>query len=46
MIFASPEPVGRDVLARVGGRECSLELLIDDIREELRDVGSPCGRFR
>jgi chromosome segregation and condensation protein ScpB len=30
------EPVGRDVLARVIGSACSLELLIDDIREELR----------
>ncbi len=36
VIFASPEPVGRDVLARVVGRICSIDLLIDDIREELR----------
>lgn len=36
VIFASPEPVGRDALARVVGRDCSIDLLIDDIREELR----------
>lgn len=36
VIFASPEPVGRAVLARVVGRNCSIDLLIDDIRAELR----------
>ncbi|WIW50396.1 SMC-Scp complex subunit ScpB (plasmid) [Bradyrhizobium sp. 62B] len=36
VIFASPEPVMRETLARVVGRDCSIELLIDDIREELR----------
>ncbi|UOM37084.1 SMC-Scp complex subunit ScpB [Acuticoccus sp. I52.16.1] len=36
VIFASPEPVGREVLARVVGRECNLDLIIDDIRSELR----------
>jgi segregation and condensation protein B len=36
VIFASPEPVTREVLARVVGRDCSLDLLIDDIRAELR----------
>jgi len=36
VIFASPEPVGRKILARVVGRDCSLDLLIDDIRAELR----------
>lgn len=36
VIFASPEPVGRDMLARVVGRDCSIDLLIDDIRGELR----------
>lgn len=36
VIFASPEPVGRDVLARVVGRSCNLDLILDDIREELR----------
>lgn len=37
VIFASPDPVGREVLARVVGRDCSLDLLIDDIRAELRE---------
>lgn len=37
VIFASPVPVGREMLARVVGRECSLDLLIDDIRVELRE---------
>lgn len=36
VIFAASEPVGRDVLARVVGRDCSIDFLIDDIREELR----------
>ncbi|MCP4561880.1 MAG: SMC-Scp complex subunit ScpB [Bosea sp.] len=35
VIFASPEPVGRETLARVVGRDCSIDLLIDDIRDEL-----------
>jgi len=37
VIFASAEPVGREVLARVVGKECSIDLLIDDLVEELRD---------
>lgn len=36
VIFAASEPVGRDVLARVVGRECNIDLLIDDIHEDLR----------
>src|SRR5271170_3057956 len=36
VIFASPEPVPREVLARVVGKGCNLDLLIDDIRDELR----------
>ncbi len=36
VIFAASEPVPRDVLARVVGRDCNLDLIIDDIREELR----------
>jgi len=35
VIFASPEPVSRETLARVVGRDCSIDLLIDDIRAEL-----------
>ena len=36
VIFASPEPVPRQVLAKVVGRDCNLDLLIDAIRDELR----------
>ncbi len=36
VIFASSEPVTREVLARVVGKDCSIDLLIDDLREELR----------
>tara|TARA_R110000787_G_scaffold68280_6_gene152814 strand:+ start:1139 stop:1837 length:699 start_codon:yes stop_codon:yes gene_type:complete len=36
VIFASAEPVTRETLARVVGRECSIDLLIDDLHEELR----------
>jgi segregation and condensation protein B len=35
-IFASAEPVMRQNLARVVGKACNLELIIDDIRDELR----------
>lgn len=37
VIFASAEPVTRETLARVIGKDCSIDLLIDDLREELRD---------
>jgi segregation and condensation protein B len=37
VIFAAPEPVTRDILARVVGRDCNLEQIIDDIRAELRN---------
>ena len=37
VIFAASEPVSREVLARVVGQSFSIELLIDDLREELRD---------
>jgi segregation and condensation protein B len=37
VIFAASEPVPRETLARVVGRTCSIDLLIDDLREELRD---------
>lgn len=36
VIFASPTPVTRDVLQKFVGRDCSVDLLIDDIRDELR----------
>lgn len=35
VIFAASEPVPRETLARVVGRSCNLELVIDDIRAEL-----------
>lgn len=37
VIFASAEPVNRETLARVVGKDCSIDLLIDDLVEELRD---------
>jgi segregation and condensation protein B len=36
LIFASPDPVSREDLARLIGRSCNLDLLIEDIRDELR----------
>ncbi|UCI10603.1 SMC-Scp complex subunit ScpB [Mesorhizobium sp. B1-1-8] len=35
VIFAANEPVTRSVLARVVGKNCNIELIIDDIRTEL-----------
>jgi segregation and condensation protein B len=37
VLFASAEPVSRDILARVVGRDCALDLLIEDICAELAD---------
>jgi len=37
VIFAAAEPVGRETLARIVGRDCSIDLLVDDLQEELRD---------
>ena len=37
VIFAAAEPVGRETLARVVGKDCSIDLLIDDLVGELRD---------
>ncbi len=37
VIFAAAEPVGRETLSRVVGKDCSIDLLIDDLRAELRD---------
>lgn len=36
VIFASAEPVSRETLSRVVGKDCSIDLLIEDLREELR----------
>lgn len=35
-IFAASEPVTRETLSRIVGKSCSIDLLIDDIRSELR----------
>ncbi|MEI8703208.1 SMC-Scp complex subunit ScpB (plasmid) [Mesorhizobium mediterraneum] len=49
-VFAASEPVTRSVLAQVIGASCNLDLLIDDIREELRgrpyDLVAVAGGFR
>jgi chromosome segregation and condensation protein ScpB len=37
VIFASADPVSRETLARVVGKDCSVDLLIDDLIEELRE---------
>ncbi len=37
VIFAAAEPVGRETLARVIGKDCSIDLIIDDLQEELRE---------
>ena len=39
VLFAAPKPVTRDILARVVGRDCALELLIDDLKEDF--LGRP-----
>jgi chromosome segregation and condensation protein ScpB len=36
VLFAAAKPVGRDVLACVVGRDCGLDLLLDDLKEDLR----------
>jgi segregation and condensation protein B len=36
VLFAAPRPVEREALARIVGRDASIDLLIDDIRESLR----------
>jgi segregation and condensation protein B len=36
VLFAAPRPVDREALARIVGRDASIDLLIDDIREGLR----------
>ncbi|WMT92527.1 SMC-Scp complex subunit ScpB [Pelagibacterium sp. H642] len=35
VIFAAPEPVTREFLARIVGKTCSIDLLIEDIANEL-----------
>ena len=36
VIFAASQPVSREILAALVGSDCNLDLLIDDIRDELR----------
>ena len=36
VLFAAGKPVGRDVLARVVGRSCALDRLLDDLNEDFR----------
>ena len=36
VLFAAAKPVTRDILARVVGRDSALELLLDDLKEDLR----------
>jgi segregation and condensation protein B len=50
VLFAAPQPVEREALARVVGRGASVDLLIDDIRAELQgkpyDVVSVAGGWQ
>ena len=36
VLFAAAEPVSRETLAKVVGKACNVDLILDDIREELR----------
>ncbi len=36
VLLAAAKPVTRDILARLVGRDCALELLLDDLKEDLR----------
>lgn len=36
VIFASAAPVGREMLARIVGRDCNIDLVIEDISDELQ----------
>lgn len=50
VLFASPQPVDRPALARIVGREASIDLLIEDIRTDLQgkpyDVVSVAGGWQ
>jgi chromosome segregation and condensation protein ScpB len=50
VIFSATEPVGREILARVVGKSCSIDLIIDDLREDLRsrpyDIVSVAGGWQ
>ena len=34
VLFATPEPATREILARVIGRDCALDLLLDDLKQD------------
>jgi chromosome segregation and condensation protein ScpB len=36
VLFAAAKPVARETLARVVGRDCALDLLLDDLKQDLR----------
>jgi chromosome segregation and condensation protein ScpB len=44
VLFAAAKPVTREVLARVVGRDCALELLLDDLKEDF--LGRPIQLIR
>ncbi len=50
VIFASADPVAREVLARIVGRDCNLDLIVADISDELRgrpyELASVAGGWR
>jgi len=50
VLFAAPRPVDREALARVVGRDASIDLLIEDIRAELQgrpyDLASVAGGWQ
>lgn len=37
VLFAAAEPVSREILAQVVGQDCSIDLLLDDLAEDLRE---------
>jgi hypothetical protein len=36
VLFAAAKPIPREILARVAGRDCALDLVLDDLGEDLR----------
>src|SRR5438445_8986033 len=50
VVFAASAPVTREMLGRVVGKSCNVDLIIDDIREELRgrpyDLASTAGGWQ
>jgi len=36
MIFASPVPEERDVLSRVVGKDCNIDLLVEDLKTHVK----------